>query len=67
METFKEVLRTEFSIPTTVRKEMGQDISGACGQLVVEYQQGQRKGVQDIEEVAAKLSLRGCSGAAAEG
>ncbi|KAG2704722.1 hypothetical protein I3760_05G017900 [Carya illinoinensis] len=32
---FQKILRGTYSIRTTVRKQMGQDISGACGQLVV--------------------------------
>lgn len=32
---FQKILRGVYNIRTTVRKEMGQDISGACGQLVV--------------------------------
>ncbi|TQD98206.1 hypothetical protein C1H46_016160 [Malus baccata] len=33
--SFQNILRGTYGIRTTVRKEMGQDISGACGQLVV--------------------------------
>lgn len=32
---FQKILRGTYDIRTTVRKQMGQDISGACGQLVV--------------------------------
>lgn len=32
---FQAILRGTYNIRTTVRKQMGQDISGACGQLVV--------------------------------
>ncbi|KZV17786.1 hypothetical protein F511_01595 [Dorcoceras hygrometricum] len=32
---FQIILRGTYNIRTTVRKQMGQDISGACGQLVV--------------------------------
>lgn len=32
---FQKILRSNYNIRTTVRKQMGQDISGACGQLVV--------------------------------
>lgn len=32
---FQKILRGVYNIRTTVRKQMGQDISGACGQLVV--------------------------------
>lgn len=38
---FQKILRGTYNIRTTVRKEMGQDISGACGQLVVN-QSGKR-------------------------
>eukprot|EP00897_Mesotaenium_endlicherianum_P007931 jgi/Mesen1/7166/ME000037S06530 len=33
---FQKILREGHGIHTTVRQEMGQDINGACGQLVVE-------------------------------
>ncbi|GAB4853429.1 hypothetical protein Ancab_017620 [Ancistrocladus abbreviatus] len=32
---FQKILRSTYGIRTTIRKQMGQDISGACGQLVV--------------------------------
>lgn len=32
---FQKILRGTYNIRTTIRKEMGQDISGACGQLVL--------------------------------
>lgn len=32
---FQRILRGTYNIRTTIRKQMGQDISGACGQLVV--------------------------------
>lgn len=35
VSVFQKVLRGTYNIRTTVRKQMGQDISGACGQLVV--------------------------------
>jgi adenine C2-methylase RlmN of 23S rRNA A2503 and tRNA A37 len=35
VSNFQKILRGNYNIRTTVRKEMGQDISGACGQLVV--------------------------------
>lgn len=34
---FQKILRSTYDIRTTVRKQMGQDISGACGQLVVNF------------------------------
>lgn len=35
VSTFQKTLRNTYKIRTTVRKEMGQDVNGACGQLVV--------------------------------
>ncbi|KAE8008082.1 hypothetical protein FH972_004629 [Carpinus fangiana] len=35
VSTFQKIIRGTYNIRTTVRKQMGQDISGACGQLVV--------------------------------
>lgn len=35
VSNFQKILRGNYGIRTTIRKEMGQDISGACGQLVV--------------------------------
>ncbi|XP_015892622.2 uncharacterized protein LOC107426839 [Ziziphus jujuba] len=35
VSAFQKILRGTYNIRTTIRKEMGQDISGACGQLVV--------------------------------
>lgn len=32
---FQKILRETYNIRTTIRKQMGQDISGACGQLVI--------------------------------
>lgn len=32
---FQKILRGDYNIRTTVRKQMGVDISGACGQLVI--------------------------------
>ncbi|CAL5227047.1 g9945 [Coccomyxa viridis] len=37
---FQRIVREQYGIFCTVRQEMGQDISGACGQLVVEQTQG---------------------------
>ncbi|XP_010272513.1 PREDICTED: uncharacterized protein LOC104608267 isoform X2 [Nelumbo nucifera] len=35
VKSFQKILRGTYGIRTTIRKQMGQDISGACGQLVV--------------------------------
>ncbi|PKI39751.1 hypothetical protein CRG98_039796 [Punica granatum] len=52
---FQKILRGSYNIRTTVRKQMGQDISGACGQLVVNVS-GKRSPVSadvptDIEDI----------------
>lgn len=35
VKVFQKVLRGTYNIRTTIRQQMGEDISGACGQLVV--------------------------------
>lgn len=52
---FQKILREVYHIRTTVRKEMGQDISGACGQLVVNLpneRSTSRDPVTDIEDLS---------------
>uniref|UniRef100_A0A803MNZ1 Radical SAM core domain-containing protein n=1 Tax=Chenopodium quinoa TaxID=63459 RepID=A0A803MNZ1_CHEQI len=55
VKKFQRILRETYNIRTTVRKEMGQDINGACGQLVVTEQDrllAERKGlITDIEDL----------------
>ncbi|XP_074280674.1 uncharacterized protein LOC141605699 isoform X2 [Silene latifolia] len=55
VKCFQKVLREQYNIRTTVRKEMGQDISGACGQLVVSQQEKRATGstalLTDIEDL----------------
>lgn len=46
---FQKILRNTYNIRTTVRKEMGQDISGACGQLVISKKSVDS--VADIEDI----------------
>ncbi|CAM8974202.1 unnamed protein product [Rhodiola kirilowii] len=52
---FQKILRGTYNIRTTIRKQMGQDISGACGQLVVSKSDGNSEGgrrvVSDIEDL----------------
>ncbi|KAK9112078.1 hypothetical protein Scep_019597 [Stephania cephalantha] len=52
---FQKILRGFYNIRTTVRKQMGQDISGACGQLVVnssdKHSSGSSETVADIEDI----------------
>ncbi|KAF5731852.1 radical SAM domain-containing family protein [Tripterygium wilfordii] len=52
---FQKILRGTYNIRTTVRKQMGQDISGACGQLVVNRPDknsiGNANALTDIEDL----------------
>ncbi|XP_028125866.1 uncharacterized protein LOC114322698 isoform X2 [Camellia sinensis] len=53
---FQKILRGTYSIRTTIRKQMGQDISGACGQLVVNQSDKRSTGsaglLTDIEDLS---------------
>ncbi|CAL4929663.1 unnamed protein product [Urochloa decumbens] len=55
VKKFQKVLRGIYNIRTTVRQEMGQDIAGACGQLVVslpdERSSGDATLLSDIEDL----------------
>jgi len=55
VQAFRDVLRCAHDIPCTIRQEKGQDIAGACGQLVIDHKTGAAKGLEDIEEIAARL------------
>ena len=70
VKRFHSVLRSEYGLPCTVRQEKGQDISGACGQLVVEQRSagnrtnatpnsadGTSRAVRDIEELLPRLAV----------
>ncbi|KAK4437981.1 Dual-specificity RNA methyltransferase RlmN [Sesamum alatum] len=48
---FQRILRGTYNIRTTVRKQMGQDISGACGQLVVNKLDKSADHLTDIEDL----------------
>ncbi|XP_042389656.1 dual-specificity RNA methyltransferase RlmN-like [Zingiber officinale] len=52
---FQKVLRGVYNIRTTIRQEMGQDISGACGQLVLNLSEQRSTGgatlLTDIEDL----------------
>ncbi|CAN0906695.1 Ribosomal RNA large subunit methyltransferase N [Linum grandiflorum] len=48
---FQKIVRGVYGIRTTVRKEMGQDISGACGQLVVNMPDKKKSVLTDIEDL----------------
>lgn len=55
VKRFQKVLRGIYSIRTTVRQQMGQDIAGACGQLVVSLPDERSAGgatlLSDIEDL----------------
>lgn len=55
---FQKILRGNYGIRTTVRKQMGQDISGACGQLVVNQPDKKSLGnpglLTDIEDLVIR-------------
>ncbi|CAI8587287.1 unnamed protein product [Vicia faba] len=51
---FQKILRGTYDIRTTVRKQMGEDISGACGQLVIkapDMSLGNADPLTDIEDL----------------
>ncbi|KAI9221622.1 hypothetical protein BC828DRAFT_380511 [Blastocladiella britannica] len=50
VEEFNRILVTDYSVRTTVRRTMGQDIDGACGQLVVKATRANKSG--DLEDLA---------------
>jgi len=55
VKKFQKVLRCTYGIRTTVRQQMGQDIAGACGQLVVSLPDERSAGgatlLSDIEDL----------------
>lgn len=55
VKKFQKIVRGIYNIRTTVRQEMGQDISGACGQLVVNLSEQRAIGgaslLTDIEDL----------------
>ncbi|KAG0485461.1 hypothetical protein HPP92_009540 [Vanilla planifolia] len=55
VKRFQQVLRGTYSIRTTVRQQMGEDIAGACGQLVVDVSRPMSAGsvglLSDIEDL----------------
>ncbi|KAK9806306.1 hypothetical protein WJX72_009538 [[Myrmecia] bisecta] len=57
---FHGIVRSEYGVACTIRQEKGQDIGGACGQLVVEHGgQGcsSNAAVKDIEELGRRTAL----------
>lgn len=73
VNAFHSIMRKVYKVPCTIRKEKGQDISGACGQLVVEQRGvgssaapaggggastgGASKSIRDIEELLPRLAV----------
>jgi len=55
VKKFQKVLKGIYHIRTTVRQQMGQDIAGACGQLVVSLPDERSAGgatlLSDIEDL----------------
>ena len=55
---FQQILKNDYGLASTVRQEKGQDVSAACGQLVLEYGGrgcGSDKGnVADVEDLLLK-------------
>ncbi|RDX99025.1 rlmN, partial [Mucuna pruriens] len=61
VSNFQKILRGTYNIRTTVRKQMGQDISGACGQLVVNIPDkslGNADPLTDIEDLFNSTEIR---------
>jgi len=60
LDSFLQIVRSEYGVFSTVRQEKGQDISGACGQLVLQggakasgkQRSGCTNKLRDIEELA---------------
>lgn len=54
---FRRILKYEFDLPSTLRQEKGQDVSAACGQLVLEHGGrgcGGDKGLTDVEDLVSQ-------------
>ncbi|KAK9861885.1 hypothetical protein WJX84_010257 [Apatococcus fuscideae] len=54
LSDFQHIIRNSYGLPCTIRQEKGQDISGACGQLVIEQRAGQKSPAKDIEELSRR-------------
>lgn len=52
---FQQILRGTYNIRTTIRKQMGQDIMGACGQLVVSLPAKGSSSITDIEDLLIRV------------
>nr|XP_024393400.1 uncharacterized protein LOC112290851 isoform X2 [Physcomitrium patens]XP_024393401.1 uncharacterized protein LOC112290851 isoform X2 [Physcomitrium patens] len=50
---FQKILRGVHGVRTTIRQEMGQDIAGACGQLVISQSVKQSPKLTDIEDMCS--------------
>lgn len=83
VDYFADIVRNRYGLRTTVRRELGQDINGACGQLVVsardgktpkvgkqvEQQKGAQEETEDDESTSGNSSgaAGGCSGSSSSG
>jgi len=60
---FEKILQQEYNILATIRRAMGQDIEGACGQLVIANSKGDdacgSKSVKDIEDLVSSNNNSG--------
>ncbi|KAL5988207.1 hypothetical protein ACLOJK_035970 [Asimina triloba] len=61
VKRFQKILRGIYNIRTTIRQQMGQDISGACGQLVVNLSEQRSVGgaslLTDIEDLRIRANF----------
>lgn len=67
LDVFFDILRSEYRLATTVRQEKGQDIAGACGQLVIDRGgvDGSKRAVGDLEDLLATPTPGGGKGGGA--
>lgn len=53
VQAFSRILKWEYGLPVTVRQEKGQDVSAACGQLVLEHGvRCHQSLIKDVEDLA---------------
>ena len=51
---FVDIVRNTYNVHTLLRQELGQDISSACGQLVITSQKQCTESITDLEDLAGK-------------
>ena len=52
VDEFLRILKEDYSLPTMVRQEKGQDVGAACGQLVIQESAGGCNSSVDVEDLA---------------